>query len=200
MKIIEQAAVIRKFGMEIVQGVIVVGHKYCELCYYIRANKVPPTLVAFELGRLGFKRQRISEINRVAQAPDEVFAAFQAHYIGFYKCLDLVVGDSRDGWRESEAAKVMVAAGILSNEELARQIENHKRYLEFERKLRGKGVQAELKRAAHILAAKSLGPAEYRFPGARFMVSVRLRSQYAPALQVAPEQGGVGFSVLTESC
>jgi hypothetical protein len=181
----EQATQIRLIGKQIIDGAIIVGHKYLQLCLYIRANRISPKLMAFELARLGFKSQRIAEINRVAQAPETLFTAFEAHYIGFHKCLALVVGDGRQGWRETEAARILLSGGILSAEELAGAVED----AEADSKAREQRGRCTLRTAARILCCKSTGPMDYDFPGCKFRVSVRAKKDGKPSSPALPSTG-----------
>jgi len=104
-----------KLCREIVTQTGQLAGKYLELCLYIRSNKVAPKLVSIELGRLGFKRSRVSEINKVANASDKLFSDYQAKMIGFDKCLDLarveVVGEKA---KLTEAGKLLVDAQSLT--------------------------------------------------------------------------------------
>jgi hypothetical protein len=45
-----------------------------------------------------------------------MFNEFQAQVIGFRECLELVRGDSRDGWEASEAGKFLVSKERLAGE------------------------------------------------------------------------------------
>jgi hypothetical protein len=181
----EQAAQIRLIGKQIIEGAIIVGHKYLQLCLYIRANKISPKLVAFELARLGFKSQRIAEINRVAQAPEKLLTAFEAHYIGFHRCLALAMGDGRQGWRETEAGRILVSSGILSADELAGAVED----AEANSKTREERARWTLRTAARILCAKSTGPKNYDFPDCKFRVSVRAKEDGKPSSPALPSTG-----------
>jgi len=88
----ELAEGVRARGAEIVRDTLDVAKKYVGLCEYIRTNSIAPKLVAYELGQLGFHRVRVSEINRVANAKEEVWNSFLAASIGFKKALQLTRG------------------------------------------------------------------------------------------------------------
>lgn len=84
---------LKKLGLVIIQGTVAVGRMYLDLCLYIRKNMVAPKLVSFELTELGFKRDIVSKINKVANASDETFNKFAAQTIGFNKVLELARGE-----------------------------------------------------------------------------------------------------------
>jgi len=88
----EHSKKLRSLGEEIIRVTAEAGTKYYDLCIYIRKNGVTPKLVTFELGELGFEKTRISEINRVSQAADDVWNEFEARTIGFRKVLALARG------------------------------------------------------------------------------------------------------------
>jgi len=92
-----------KLGREIITAHGVTATKYLQLCLYIRENKVGPKTVSLSLGKLGFKRTRISEINRVAQASDKLFYDYEAKLIGFEKCLEFVRRGGEGGENEPTA-------------------------------------------------------------------------------------------------
>jgi len=87
------AKAIRKVADEIIKATVKTGRLYFDLCMYIRKNQISPKLVSFELSELGFNRVRISEINRVAQAADDVWNEFEAQTIGFRKTLEMTRGN-----------------------------------------------------------------------------------------------------------
>lgn len=84
---------LKKLGLKIIEGTVAVGRMYLDLCLYIRKNMVAPKLVSFELSELGFKRDIVSKINKVANASDETFNKFAAQTIGFNKVLELARGE-----------------------------------------------------------------------------------------------------------
>lgn len=117
---VEQAKQVHALALDIVKATGELAGKYLTLCLYIRSNKVAPRLVSTELGRIGFKRSRISEINRVSNASDKLFSEYQAKMIGFEKCLDLarmeVAGEPK---LLTEGAKVLAAEGSLTDADTA---------------------------------------------------------------------------------
>lgn len=89
---------------------------YLKLCLYIRQEKVAPKLVSYVLARQGFKRSRISEINRVANAPDKVFKEYEAKLIGFDKALEFSrIEDGKPV--ATKAAGLLVAGGAVTQKE-----------------------------------------------------------------------------------
>lgn len=112
-----QAEKVFGLGQAIVSTVGELGQKYLDLCSYIRSHKVAPKLVSIELSRLGFKRSRVSEINRVAQAADDVWDQFQARHIGFKDTLELARAGAA-GVETTPAAKLLVDAGAAGQEDV----------------------------------------------------------------------------------
>jgi len=88
-----QSVEIVRLGKELLAAVIGTGEKYLNLCKYIRQNEVAQKLVAADLGQLGFSRQTVSKINRVAGASDELWNEFEARSFGFNKMLQLSRGE-----------------------------------------------------------------------------------------------------------
>jgi len=115
------AAALHELGSSIVLDTVKLGSKYFELCKYIRDNKIAPRLASHELAAVGFHKVRISEVNRVANAGDDVWSEIEAGMIGFAKALDLsrntvtkLIGDERGKTVleiEAEVAEVQHAAG-----------------------------------------------------------------------------------------
>lgn len=97
-----QSVEIIRLGKDLLAAVIGTGEKYLNLCQYIRKNEVAPKLVSADLGGLGFSRQTVSKINRVAGASDELWNEFEARSVGFNKMLQLTRGD-----KPNEATKLL---------------------------------------------------------------------------------------------
>jgi len=171
-----QADAIRGLGVEIIQAVGAVAGKYLQLCLYIRRNAVAQKLVAFELQRLGFKRSRISEVNRVSQASDAVFAQYQAKLIGFDKCLNLSRVEKPGTLPVATvAAQELVRGHYLNSEEVDSIIQ-------ADQVSGGKGrpssakpasTKKQLEAAAKLLCSKSGRDKVYRFDGLGYEVVVR---------------------------
>lgn len=85
---VEQATKITELGKDIIVATGELAGKYLALCMYIRQHKVPEPLVRVNLGQLGFKKSRVSEVLRVASASDKVFRPFEAKMIGFGRALE----------------------------------------------------------------------------------------------------------------
>lgn len=98
---------IREFGERLMGVMVQESTLYLDLCLYIRENKVAPKLVSATLGAQGFHRVRISEINRVANAPDKYFHCFAAKALGFKRVLQLVRGDGENA-SATPAAKAVL--------------------------------------------------------------------------------------------
>jgi len=170
---VKQATEIHTLAEEIIKATGEVAGRYKDLCLYIRNNKVAPKLVSFELGRLGFKRSRISEINRVANAPDKLWHEYEAKIIGFDKALELTRKQLNDKGAEivevTEAGKVMVSEGTMTEAEIDDLSEVK------ELKQEGKKKSSPANRAkslAHALAKCAVRNAVYRFADAQYEVTV----------------------------
>lgn len=112
---VAHATMVNKLGVDIIRKTGEVAGLYLGLCQYIRQNKVAPKLVSFELTKLGFKRSRVSEINRVSQASDKLFTAYQAKAIGFDKCLEMArVEKDGEAPKLTEGARALIGSGELS--------------------------------------------------------------------------------------
>lgn len=86
-KDVQHMTKIREFGLAIASKSGELAGLYLTLCQYIRKNRVEAKLVSFELGQLGFRKQRVTEINRVAMAPEKVWLQYEARALGFDKTL-----------------------------------------------------------------------------------------------------------------
>lgn len=107
VQIVNEADLItlRVRGQELKDAVISTGEKYLALCMHIRKVQMPPRLVSEELSKLGFVKQRITEINRVAQCGDEVWNEFEARALSFRKVLAIERGSAAENVAgKSEAA------------------------------------------------------------------------------------------------
>lgn len=82
----------KSLAVEIITATMEVGKKYLNLCTYIRTEKIAPKQATTWLLDLGFAKSRASEINRVAQASDEVFSQLQARALGWKGALELARG------------------------------------------------------------------------------------------------------------
>jgi len=85
---------IKRFCEELIKSATKQAQVYYDLVTYIRKNKVAPKLVSYQMSEAGFNKVRISEVNRVANAPDDLYNAFAARALGFKNVLQLVRGAS----------------------------------------------------------------------------------------------------------
>jgi len=83
----------RALAVEIIRATVAVGERYLDLCRYIRKQKVDPVTVRAELSKCGFAKQRITEINRVSQVPDNVWSEYEAKALSFRGALELARGN-----------------------------------------------------------------------------------------------------------
>lgn len=121
---VAHSAMLVKVGKEIITAIGKVTEKYWELITYVRKNSVGPKLVSYELGKLGFKRSRISEVKRVAYSADDVFKNYEAKLIGFDKALELArLGDG--GTAElTPAGRQLVTGGTVSEDEAEAELKS----------------------------------------------------------------------------
>jgi hypothetical protein len=77
-------------GIAIGRATIATGLLWLNLCKYIRQHNVSPKVVSGQLVPLGFVKTRVSEVNRVANAPDPVWNEYEGRAIGFRATLELV--------------------------------------------------------------------------------------------------------------
>lgn len=119
---VAQGAMIEKIGKEIIEAGGRVTEKYWELCSYIHANKVDRKTVSREMGKLGFKRSRISEVNRVAN-DEKAFAGYEAKLIGFDRALEIArMNKAGDAAEPTPAALLMEASGVLTREDVEGEV------------------------------------------------------------------------------
>lgn len=97
---------IREFGEKLIGQASEQAKTYLDLCLYIRKEQVDKKLVAHTLSAQGFHKVRISEINRVATAPEEYFNQYAAKALGFKRVLQLVRGEG-DKATATPAAKML---------------------------------------------------------------------------------------------
>jgi len=110
---VAQEARLIELGKEIVVAAGDLAGKYLSLVLFIRANKVGPKIVAARLGELGFNRQRVSEINRVANTADDLFQQYQAKLIGFKGVLELARNVDKKGSQLTPAGSLLIEEGTL---------------------------------------------------------------------------------------
>jgi len=120
----KQADAIIKFCKVLIASATKQAQVYYDLVTYIRNNKVSPKLVSDQMRGQGFNKARISEVNRVANAPEELYNAFAAKALGFKNVLQLVRGSDATTAEVTPAGKALLgdkisAAGVLEAEAAA---------------------------------------------------------------------------------
>lgn len=113
-----QAQGVQERGKAILTALGEVGTKYLDLCTYVREHKVAPRLVSIELGNLGFKRSRVSEIVRIANAADDVWDAFQARRLGFKDALELARATDGKTPHMTDAGRLLLDKGQVGQEDI----------------------------------------------------------------------------------
>jgi len=83
-------------GVDIIDATLQVAEKYLLLAKYVRDHKLPPKQVREVLSYLGFNKVRISEINRVANVPDDMWSEMEVKQMSFRKALDASRGRVRE--------------------------------------------------------------------------------------------------------
>lgn len=116
---VQQSEKLQKLGVDIITQVGKVAEKYHALITYIRQAKCSPKLVSYEMGKLGFKRSRISEVKRVAFASDDTYSAYEAKLIGFDKAIELARATVDGKARElTPAARQLTAGDVLDQADI----------------------------------------------------------------------------------
>lgn len=179
-----QADAIREFGKTIIRKTGEVAGVYLDLCLYIRKHSVAPKLVSFELMRLGFKRSRISEVNRVANASEALFKQYEAKAIGFDKCLNMSRIEKPGSLPVASPAALLLEKNHVINADevdslVASENEPSGKGKPDSKKASATGV---LKAAAKVLCLKSTREKVWRFEGGRYEVHVRLIPKTGPAV------------------
>jgi len=174
-------AMVDKLGREIIVATGEVAGKYLTLCLYIRQHKLGPKEVSVPLTKLGFKRSRISEINRVAGASDKLFADYQAKLIGFDKILDFSRRESPTALPvPTPAARLLTEGGSLSPDETDAVIKAENTPKDAGGK---KGAATDgLKRAASYLASHSTKAKVWTFKDCAWRVTVDKLPKTGPAI------------------
>lgn len=165
----QQIETVRAFARDIINATGELAGKYLALCLYIRAEKVSPKIVAAELLGAGFKKSRVSEINRVANTSAELFSTYEAKQIGFDKTLALAraEGPSKKAVL-TPAANQLVGAKLFTTEELAQAEVVPEQGAKAKVKPPGQRMKAHAK-AICLLAEREV---TFRFTNLPFMVKV----------------------------
>lgn len=88
----ENISLLAKCGIECIKAEVEKGEKYLTLCEHIRKAQIGPKAVSSVLRELGFRKQRITEINKVSQLNNEMWSALKARTIGFREALEISRG------------------------------------------------------------------------------------------------------------
>jgi len=91
-KEVEDVAVVAELGGQIVQGLVDLSDKYFKLVSTIREKKISAECVRDGLEPLGFPASRISEINKVAYSPDDVWLEYKSRKLSFRNALNVTRG------------------------------------------------------------------------------------------------------------
>jgi len=91
-KEVEQVAIVAELGGQIVQGLVDLSDKYFKLVSTIREQKITAECVRDGLEPLGFPASRISEINKVAYSPDDVWLEYNSRRLSFRNALNVTRG------------------------------------------------------------------------------------------------------------
>jgi hypothetical protein len=177
-----QADAVAMLGKAIITATGVVAGKYLDLCLYIRKHSVAPKLVSFELQRLGFKRSRISEVNRVAQASENLFRQYEAKMIGFDKVLNMSRVEKPGTLPiASPAALLLEQNHAVNSDEVDAMVKKENTPGTAEGKKVRKASDA-LTSAAKVLCCKSTREKVYRFKDAAWECHVRKLPKTGPAV------------------
>ena len=170
---------IETIGLDIIRKTGEVAGAYLSLCLYIRQHQMAPKMVAMTLTKLGFKRSRVSEINKVAQSSDKLFKEYEARRIGFDKALDMSrVEAGGKAPVQTPAAQALLSAGSLDSEDVEGLIDSENQPGESG----GKETSASIKMKNHAKAICKLATrgAVYSFKDYAFRVRVEKIADVAP--------------------
>lgn len=101
---------------DVALGHVELGRKYLILCQDIRDHKIGPAQVALMLSGMGFHKVRISEINKIATVPDELWNKFAARELGMKKVLQIARGSTAVDMLQLDASELK-EAGLASSDE-----------------------------------------------------------------------------------
>jgi len=171
-----------KLGEDIVRATGDLAGKYLTLCLYIREHKLGPKEVSVPLAKLGFKRSRISEINKVAGASDALFENYQGKLLGFNKVLNMARMESPTALpTATPAARLLTEGGQLSSDEADKLIKEEVTPSDAKGFSTTK-TQDGLRKAAHYLASRSTRNKVWVFKDASFKVTVEKLPKTQPAV------------------
>lgn len=169
-----QADMITVLGRQIITAVGEVAGKFLQLCLYIREHKVAPKLVSVQLTGLGFKRSRISEINRVSQASDDTFKQYEAKMIGFDRCLEL--SRFEKGGKipvATPAAGLLAERGVMTQDELDSAIKDENTPASASGNASPKAtIGAQIKSRAQWICKHAVREATFRYSDCNWVVRI----------------------------
>lgn len=92
------------------QGAEALEGLYLRLCDFIRFHQLQPDEAREALARAGMRKERVSEVLRVAAAPEDVYRDYEARLIGFRVALERsrlcrMVARSRVEWGKKKLAR-----------------------------------------------------------------------------------------------
>jgi len=156
-----------KVGREVVSAIGNVSVKYLDLVMLIRREKIMPKIVSRALLQLGFKKTRVSEVNRVAGASDAVFSQYEARMIGFENALDLARLEKKGEKAQlTPAGHLLLSDGVITQKEgegVVHDLESDDKDTPPARKVKTLGQK--LKEAATEIVVNSTKDKEWDFPG-----------------------------------
>jgi len=172
---VAQAAKVQGLAIDIIRQTGELAGKYLALCLYIRQEKVSPKLVSHELRALGFKKSRVSEINRVSHSSDKLFTEYQAKMIGFDRCLELArIEVSGQPATVTKAAHLLVAGGAVTESEVDDSIPSPAS--SSSPAVGGPTDSDKIKKWAEMILEKAVRPSVHRLTGSKFEVVIRASS------------------------
>jgi len=176
---VKNATLVQTLGRDIVTATGQLAQKYYALIMAIRQFKIPPKLVSYELQQIGFRRQRITEVNRIANAADKVFKSYEAKLIGFDKALDMARAE-----KPGEAAALTPAAKQLAEQNIVESGEVLEHESEpNEPSSKPKATMASrIKASAKFIASNATRNMKFSFKDCSFEVIINKLPVTKPAL------------------
>lgn len=175
-------------GRAIIKATGELATKYFDLVVGIRQQKIAPKLVSFALGKLGFKRSRVSEINRVANASDKLFKDYEAKLLGFDKILELARAEKDGGpMLLTDAAKELVKSGALSQDDVDGAIKAESDVLSaaasgVKAKKKGDGMKAQAEKLLEAAAKVGRPKYVYCFKAYPYRMTIERLGKTGPAV------------------
>jgi len=175
----------------IIDKTVETGRLYLDLCLYIRKNQVAPKLVSFEMTEMGFNRQVVSRVNKVAGASNELFSQFEARTIGFNKVLELsrapaaiegIAADSGEDVIDVKAQVEELEAGDGGSGPVVEPTSEEKE----EKLLKAYGVAAS--KVLSVAAALQWRKEKKVIGGNGYELVVRKQKGWKPAAEIPAEQ------------